>query len=124
MIGHKGRVLVPVGRASGLRRLVLDLIVPDAELAGAGQLRNAGRDVLPAYELPEWLARLPDIDDLPDRPAVVATHVAHMNGLGNVVALPLVDDTHHFDAQCLHLFVVKHLPAIQKSVGVKLFNLV
>ena len=114
---------MPVGRAAGLRRFVLDLVVPDAQFAGAGKLSDGGGDVVAADQPVEWLTGLPDVDDLPDGAAVVAAHVAHVYRLGDVAALAVVDDAHHFSAQGFYFVVGQYPPAVEKPVFVKLFDL-
>lgn len=69
--GPKGRVLVPHVDAADLGWFVLDLIVPDAQFGGMGQLRNARRNFGVGHQISEGLAGLPNIDDLPDRRIVI-----------------------------------------------------
>ena len=66
---------MPVEAAALSFRFVLHLIVPDAQLPGAGELSSHGGDLLVVDQVPEGGASLPDVDDLPDRVVGVLAHV-------------------------------------------------
>ena len=118
---------MPSGGTTDTRRLILDLIMPDAKLLGIQQLRNFLDNGRVKSHGAKSIARLPDIDNLPNRRFRVAAEIANvrrsrpaeirfLGSFGN--------NTVQFLSEFLHLIVIKNTIPEQKAVLVKFLDLV
>ena len=90
---------MPVQPPAVFLGLVLDLVVPDAQLLGAAQLGGHVQDRLIVDQGVEGRAGLPDVHDLPDGVGRLGAQVAQQHRLRNGGVIAVVDDAHHFALQ-------------------------
>ena len=122
MFGLQGgpgrRILMPVQPPTLGLGFILDLVMPNAQFIGSGQLRRHCRNRRAHDQFLEGRAGRVDIHNLPDRRALVAVEVTAEHGLGNVSALALIDHAQHLSAQNFHRCIIEHLTAVDETVAV------
>ena len=94
---------MPGAHSAALRRLVLDLVVPDADLGRIAQLRDLLRDSRVMVQLPEGLTHHVDVEDLPDVLFQVLADVAEFERLRRARVVTLADHAFRLVAQPIDL---------------------
>ncbi len=100
--------------AAAFGGLVLHLIVPQAQLLGAGGLLHHADDARMVHQIAERFARHPDVDHLPHRRRCILAHVGQAVRLGLGLVVLIGQDTRQLGTQDFDLGHGQHLTGVEQ----------